>query len=129
MTEPRNLSRTTSSEPARQAEEEFRTPYVDIYETDDNLILLADMPGVNQQGMEVSVEQDTLTLIGRPAAGGSDGTPVYAEYEPFSFRRVFTLSGDIRRDGIDGKIQNGVLRLTLPKGEQARVRKIPIKTS
>lgn len=111
----------------RRAEEEFRAPAVDVYETEDRLVLIADMPGVAESGMEVSVEEDTLSIIGRPAPRASaPGNVMYSEFAPLPFRRVFTLSDDIRRDGIEGKIRDGVLRLNLPKAEQAKVRRIPI---
>lgn len=109
-------------------DEQHRVPAVDIYETDENVVLMADMPGVGEDGVEVSVEEGALTIVGRPAAGkGETGKTIYSEYDPVGYRRVFTLSPDLRGDNIQGKIQNGVLRLTLPKAEEAKVKKITIK--
>jgi HSP20 family molecular chaperone IbpA len=113
---------------ARPAEAEFRTPAVDIFETDDSVVLLADMPGVNEKSVEVAVEQDTLTIAGRVEAKPAERARVYTEYASRPFRRSFTLSVDLRRDGIEGKMRNGVLRLTLRKAEEAKARRIPIKS-
>jgi HSP20 family molecular chaperone IbpA len=128
MTENRNATRHTDSAPPVPREERFRAPHVDIYETEDALILLADMPGVTEKGLDVSIEEDVLALVGRVEPQPGDARTLYAEYETLPFRRIFTLSQEIRRDGIEGNIRNGVLRLTLPKAEEARVRKVPIKT-
>ena len=127
MADRRELERRPASQP-RQMEEDYRVPAVDIYETEDSLVLLADMPGVTDKGIEVSVEEDALAIVGRPdAINLKEMSPLYAEFDPLPFRRVFTLSDDIRRDGIAGKMTDGVLRLTLPKADEAKVRKIPIK--
>ena len=129
MTDIQAAAKRTPAEPARGVEEEFRMPPVDIVETADSLILLADMPGVGEKGVEVSVEEDMLSITGRvEATPAQDASLIYSEYAPLPFRRVFMLSNDIRRDGIEGKMRNGVLRLVLPKAEAAKVRKIPIKT-
>jgi HSP20 family molecular chaperone IbpA len=127
MAEPREIAKSQPRE-ATPAEEEFRSPLVDIFESDDNVVLIADMPGVSDKSVEVTVEQDTLSLVGRMELAKVEGTRIYAEYASLPFRRLFTLSGDIRRDNIVGKMTNGVLRLTLHKADQAKVRKIPIKT-
>lgn len=128
MAEQKELQRRPTAEMARAAEERFRMPPVDIYETDESIVLLADMPGVSDKNIEVSVEEDTLSIIGRVDAPPPTGArAVYQEYESAPFRRMFVLSDEIRRDGIEGKMQNGVLRLTLPKAEEAKVRKIQIK--
>lgn len=128
MTDNRNVMKSQGAAPSAAREEQFRTPQVDIYETEEALVLLADMPGVTEKGVDVAVEDDTLSIIGRVDPPAPDSRTLYAEYEALPFRRVFTLSQEIRRDGIEGKIQNGVLRLNLPKAEEARVRKVPIKT-
>ena len=128
MTDSRNVMKSQGAAPSAGREEQFRVPQVDIYETEEALVLLADMPGVTEKGVDVAVEDDTLSIIGRVDPPAPEARTLYAEFETLPFRRVFTLSQEIRRDGIEGKIQNGVLRLTLPKAEEARVRKVPIKT-
>jgi len=128
VTDTRNIMKRPGGETPAPREERYRIPQVDICETEDSLILLADMPGVTEKGVDVSVDEDVLSITGHVSPPQEDSRPLYTEYEPLPFRRVFTLSQEIRRDGIEGKIANGVLRLTLPKAEEARVRKVPIKT-
>lgn len=128
MTDNSNVMKPQGAAGPVRRDEAFRIPAVDIYETEEALILLADMPGVTEKGIDVAVEDDTLSIVGRVEPAAQQARALYAEYEVLPFRRVFTLSQEIRRDGIEGKIQNGVLRLTLPKAEEARVRKVPIKT-
>ena len=129
MAESKELTTRTATQPARAMEEQYRLPPVDIYETEESIILLADMPGVSDKGVEVTAEKDTLYITGRvQAAQPKDATALYQEFEPLPFRRIFVLSGEIRREGIEGKMHNGVLRLVLPKSDQAKVRKIPIRT-
>ena len=128
MAETKDISRREPAEPAR-AEEPYRVPPVDIYETDESVVLVADMPGVGEGGLDVSIEKDTLSITGRVDAASPQGAEeVYAEFEPLPYRRAFTLSRGLNRDAVEGQIVNGVLRLTLPKADEAKVRKIPIRT-
>lgn len=129
MDDSREITRRETAEPTHEEEREYRIPAVDIFETPESLVLVADMPGVEENGVEVSVEEDTLSIVGRVRASRPEGTvALYTEFEPATYRRAFTLSRDLRQDAIEGKIRDGVLRLTLPKAEEARVKRIPIKT-
>ena len=103
----------------------FRLPAVDIYETDDSIVLLADMPGVGESGVEVSVDDDMLTILGRIEDVQTDAT--HREFHLQPYRRVFNLSTDLNTDGVEGRIQKGVLRLTIPMAPEATVRKITIQ--
>lgn len=128
MVEAKQVSTRPSAEAAR-SEEPTRIPAVDIYETEENVVLLADMPGVSDDGLDVTVEEGTLSIVGRVNdVQAPEMNVLYAEYRPLTYRRTFTLSSDLRTDGIEGTMRNGVLRLTLPKAEEAKVRRIPIKT-
>ena len=106
------LERTV--EPASE-ERQFIAP-TDIRETNDNIVLTADMPGVKPDGVNVTLENDVLTVIGmvadehRPSAGAA-----YVEYEVGNYRRSFSLSDKIDRNRIEARMNNGVLTLTLPK--------------
>jgi len=118
-----------AKEAENTSDEDFLVPETDIYETDDGLVLLADMPGVGEGGVAVSVDDDTLTIMGRvePAGVGDSTAEVYIEYRPTPYRRVFTVSRDIDTSSISGNISQGVLRLTLPKSDRAKVMRIPIQ--
>lgn len=102
-------------------------PLVDIRETDEALLLTADIPGVDEQGVEVTIEKNVLTLRGMVGAEIPPGFELtYAEYGVGDYERSFTLPGEIDREKIEASIRNGVLTLTLPKLRQAMARKVAV---
>ena len=102
-------------------------PAVDIFETKDELALVADMPGVPPDGVDVGLEGDELSIEGRVRSGEYDGLkPLYVEYGVGGYHRRFTLGEMIDRDGIKAQMKNGVLVLRLPKAERARARRIAV---
>ncbi|RME46462.1 MAG: Hsp20/alpha crystallin family protein [Deltaproteobacteria bacterium] len=103
-------------------------PRTDIVESKDNIYLYADMPGVDEKGIDITLEKNLLTINGFATPTQVEGhTLSYAEYEEGDYQRTFTLSNEIDREGIQATIRNGVLRLTLPKAKEARERKIPVQ--
>jgi HSP20 family protein len=105
-------------------------PRVDICETKDAIILLADMPGVDEKSIDITLEKNVLTLSGRVEPDTYEGyRAAYTEYEAGDYERAFTLSDEINRDGIEASVKNGVLRLTLPKAEPVKLRKINVKSA
>jgi HSP20 family protein len=105
-------------------------PPADIYETKDSIVVLAEMPGVAPDGVDISLERRVLTIRGRSAANDHSGYQrVYNEYADGDYERVFTLSENIDRDRIEATLRDGVLQLVLPKAEAAKARKIELKTS
>jgi HSP20 family molecular chaperone IbpA len=106
------------------------TPQVDIFETEKEITLLADVPGVKSDRLNIDLRDNVLTITAdiesAPAAGEED---VLIEYETGRFYRQFTLSEVIDQNKIDAKLGDGVLRLTLPKVEKATPRKIAIKAA
>jgi HSP20 family protein len=119
---------TDGNREVTRARERYAQPPVDIYETDNTLILLADMPGVSKEDLEVRVDQDTLTIQGK-AKDLVPGEPVYREFELTGFFRQFEISDDIATDKINAELKYGVLSLTLSKAEKAREKKIEVKVS
>lgn len=104
------------------------TPKVDIFENKDSIVLLADMPGVDENGVEVTLEKNILTITGNVEAVRPDGMELaYAEYDTGDYQRMFTISDEVDRDRIDATIKNGVLKIVLHKAESAKVKKIAIK--
>ena len=102
-------------------------PAVDILETKDELVLVADMPGVPPDGVDVGLEGDELSIEGRVRSGEYDGLkPLYVEYGVGGYYRRFTLGEMIDREGIKAQMKNGVLVLRLPKAERARARRITV---
>lgn len=105
-------------------------PRADIYETPDQVVLLVDMPGVVSDGVNITLEKRTLAIRGYAADQQRENyRQIYAEYGAGDYERVFTLSEDIDRDGIEASQKDGVLRLVLPKAAPAKARKIELKTA
>jgi len=105
-------------------------PPADIYETKDSIVVLAEMPGVPPEGVDLTLERRVLTIRGRSAAGEHTGYQrVYNEYADGDFERVFTLSENIDRDRIEARLKDGVLHLVLPKAETAKARRIELKAT
>jgi HSP20 family molecular chaperone IbpA len=104
------------------------TPEVDIFETERAITLLADIPGVKPDKMNIDLRDNILTIIGDiDPVEGAEEEDVVIEYETGRFYRQFTLSEVIDQNKIDAKLADGVLRLNLPKVEKATPRKIAIK--
>jgi HSP20 family molecular chaperone IbpA len=102
-------------------------PNADIYETDEALIVLLEMPGVDKSHIDISVEDDVLTVEGRIDFSKYHGlTPIYAEYPVGHYRRGFTLSNRIDQHKISAETSGGVLTITLPKVEEVKPRRISI---
>ena len=102
-------------------------PHVDILETDQALLLVSDMPGVDEGGVDVTVEKSILTIRGAVAAGIPAGYKLsYEEYGVGDYERSFTLPNEIDRDGIQATMKDGVLKLTLPKVKQAVAKKVTV---
>jgi HSP20 family protein len=102
-------------------------PYTDIYETDEALGVVMEMPGVEKKDLDVGLENDILRVEGRiDFSKYKDMEPVYTEYNIGHYARSFTLSGTIDREKISANLEDGVLILTLPKAKHAQPRKIAI---
>ena len=123
QTSPDNT--TEASESTRDAQ--TYSPRADIIETGDSLTLIADMPGVSESDVEITLEKNVLTIQGQVSQPEHEGfTLVYSEYPEGSYERSFALSEDVDRDNIAATVSNGVLRLTLPKSTETAARKIPV---
>ena len=104
------------------------TPEVDIFETDGEIVVVADMPGVKADNLDIDLRENTLTLAGKALSPeGPDEVDILKEYQTGTYFRQFTLSEMINQPEIDAKMTDGVLRLTLPKIKPATPRKITIK--
>jgi HSP20 family protein len=104
------------------------TPNVDIFETEKSITLLADMPGVKPTDLHIDLREDTLTLTGETStATRDDEEAIYTEYRTGRYYRQFSLSEVIDQAKIDARLQDGVLRLTLPKVEKATPRRIAVQ--
>ncbi len=102
-------------------------PVTDIFETDQALTVVLEMPGVNKDSVDVRVENDVLSVEGRVDFSNYAGLqPVYTEYNVGNYARSFHLSSKIEQDAIRAELKDGVMTLVLPKAERARARKINV---
>ncbi len=129
--EPQEVRATRVEDTGAGAEatrgETFATPDADIYETDDELVLVADVPGVAQGGAELGLEDGVLEITAHGRPGGDDREPDHEEYRPTGFYRAFKLSEEIDAAKIGAELKDGVLTVKLPKSARAKPRKIEVK--
>jgi HSP20 family protein len=116
----------TAGREVTRSQERAVTPPVDIYETSEGLVVKADLPGVGKDGLNVRVENNLLTILGR-TAHWSPGDILYREYDLVNFFRQFELSEKVDQAKISAELKNGVLTLNLPKAEESKPRKIDIR--
>jgi len=118
----RNLSRGDRNMPERN----YVTPNVDITESKDGYLLEAEMPGVNKEGLELLLEGNELTIVGHRQTDAIDGQLLYRESSPTDYRRIFALDPTIDSGKISAHFEQGILKLTLPKAERVKPRKITV---
>ena len=119
----------TPVETERTRNRKVYVPKADIIETGGAMVLYADMPGVDEKSVEVTLEKNILTITGTVAPQDFSGRSIcYAEYDVGDYERAFTISDEVDRDHIEASVKNGVLTLTLRKAPQAEVRKITVRS-
>jgi len=106
----------------------YFSPAVDIYGTETELVLLADMPGVASDQVEIDLKEDVLSILGRVPEGPAVGQELLAEYRTGNYFRTFRITDDVDRGKIAASMSDGVLKVTLPKSPKVLPRKIPIAT-
>ena len=118
----------TPSREVTRSQEQCVTPPVDIYETQEGLVVKADLPGVAKDNMDIRVENNLLTIHAK-AAHAARGEPIYREYGLVNFFRQFELNERVDQSKISAELNHGVLTLNLPKAEEAKPRKIDVKVA
>lgn len=107
----------------------FCTPPIDIFDTDAGLVLRADLPGVTADELELQVEDNRLTLLGKVTPPAPpEARMIYQEYRVGDFLRSFILSDDVDHERISAKLTDGVLEVTLPRASSSQPRRIQIRT-
>jgi HSP20 family molecular chaperone IbpA len=105
-------------------------PAVNLYEREHEVVILADMPGVSEKNVDLTVEKHVLTISGKAEWTEPAGYELrYREFAPVEFRRVFSLTSDLDAENIKAAMKNGVLSVTLPKSEKAKPRKIAVTSA
>lgn len=102
-------------------------PYVDIELTDSGYVLHAEMPGVNRDGIQITVEDGNLVLVGQRQSLSVSGEPLHRETRQRSYRRVYELDPSIDASKISARIEQGILTVTLPKAESVKSRRITLE--
>jgi HSP20 family protein len=127
-----NISNQQQNESALAARPEqkpvqYATPAADVESAKEGYTIHAEMPGVDKSGLEVTVDNGELTILGHRGAEGFSGEPVYREIRRNDFRLVFELDPTIDTARITARVDQGVLTLTLPKAESVKPRKITVE--
>jgi len=120
MSTETNISKRDNGVPEKMAQRAAVAPAVDIFENKDELVILADLPGVAKEDLSIHLEKGHLTLEGRLR----DFAP---DEEPFDYRRAFLVPQGIDAEKISANLQNGVLRVVLPKPAALKPRQIPVR--
>jgi len=128
MTETTIPAKATQKSDLATTREESRylVPPVDIHETDEGLVVVADLPGVEKDAVNVRVENGILTLEGK-SSWKAVGTPILEEFGLMSYFRQFELPTEVDQEKIGGEFKNGVLTIRLPKAEKAKAKRIEVK--
>ena len=124
-TEDKLVKRKPSEVTRKEERPEYYQPAVDISETENEVILKYDMPGVDKEDVEITAEKDTLTVLGNVKVE-TYGEVVYRETRIGNYRRQFTLPDDINTDRIKAEMKDGVLTVRIGKPETAKPKKIEI---
>ena len=104
-------------------------PPVDVFENADELLIVADVPGVSNDGIDLRVENDTLTLTARRAESKEESPALVREYEDVDFRATYRIPAGIDTGAISAETKNGTLVVHLPKAAAAKARKIVVRSN
>jgi len=131
MAETESVATRAQSEPAEQRQEALMLrPAVDIYEDDNGITVLADMPGVSRERLNVQVDKNNLVIEGDAQIDMPAGiNALYADIRATHYYRSFTLSSELQHDQIDAHLKDGLLTVRIPKRAELKPRKVEIRTS
>ena len=128
MAERKEIARREESPPEARRRRRAMVPAVDVYETEEGVILAADMPGVGPDSLDLRIEDNVLYLRGQiKEVPGEEVRPDYVEVRSREYFRAFTLGPEFDQEKIEASIKHGVLRVFIPKLETEKPKKIEIK--
>lgn len=123
----------TGTDEAPRKATRFAAPPVDIYETEDGVTVLADLPGVNIEDVDIRVEDDRLTIEGKSSSANDTANDtansLHQEFRLFDFYRQFELGSEVDREKISAGVKDGVLTISLPKAEKIKPKRIEVKVA
>jgi len=126
MSQEKNITKTEPSTPERVSRRTVIMPAVDIFENKDEVLVVSDVPGADPSGLNVHFDKDQLFIEAATAPGEELNKPLFREFGPVDYRRVFELSPGIDVAAIKAELKNGVLKIHLPKSAAIKPRKIQI---
>ncbi len=107
----------------------FISPPVDIFETEEGLQVMADLPGVEIDDVEIQVEEDRLIIKGQTSYAPENTGSLHREFRLVNFQRQFELDNEVDRDKISASVKDGVLTIGLPRAEKVKPRRIEVKVA
>ena len=130
MAATQDVAKTEGPAAHHRREGEFAVPpAVDIFEDPHGIMVVAEMPGVSKERLNVQADRNTLTIEGTAAIEMPTGMePVHADVKSTRYSRSFVLSGELETDAIDAKLKDGVLTIRIPKRREFRPRKVEVRT-
>ena len=129
MDQTRDVATHNSGAEQERREREYTIrPVVDIFENENGITMLADLPGVSNERLNLQVDKDTLRIAGDAAIGAAQGMePLWAEVRTTRYERAFTLSAELDAENISAAMKHGVLTVNIPKRAEVRPRKIKVR--
>ena len=129
MSAQQDVAKTQSAAPQHTAGEEHAIrPPVDIYEDAHGIMVVAEMPGVSKEHLNVQADRNSLTIEGKAVIDMPQGMePIHADVQHTRYSRSFVLSGELETDAIDAKLKDGVLTIRIPKRSEYRPRKVDVR--
>jgi HSP20 family protein len=124
--EKKNMKAALQREARTDNSKEYVSPQVNIFETKDGYVLEAEMPGVNKEGLEITLEGTEITITGHRQLEPLPGNALFRESSEVDYRRVFELDPAIDASKVSARMEQGVLSLSLPKSERVKPRKISV---
>lgn len=121
-----NSEKCSCQEPMQMQPRTTRVPAVDIYQNGEDVVLELDIPGVSKENVDVQLENNILTLCGKITEVPSQWSLIHCESTPRDYKRSFELGSEVDTDHIQANMNAGVLRITLPKAQSAKARKITV---
>lgn len=113
-----------------ESRERYLVPRTDIIETEEELRLLVDLPGVSEKDLNLELKDGTLTIVGKAALQRIEGHELrYREYQEWNYRRAFALSDGCDSDKVEASLKEGVLTVVLPKAPKLKPRKIAVRAA
>lgn len=127
MSDSKDIAARTENQPEGVSRRPVVAPAVDIHETKDAVVVVADMPGVEQDQLSIDFEKDELRIAATTAAVGEGWSPLFREFAQRDYRRAFQLAPGIDVEKISAELRAGVLTITLPKAAAMKPRQISVK--